>query len=536
MTQSSSGGRGDPPQTPPADNAGEGADAGLLRAGFVVSSMTMLSRVLGLVRDMVIANFFGAGGAADAFFLAFRIPNLFRRLFAEGAFAQAFVPVLAEYRSQRSVEAVRAFVAAVSGTLGVTLLAFTALGVAAAPLLIQVFAAGFVYHGYEEKLALATDMLRITFPYLFFIALTAFAGAVLNTYQRFAPPAFAPVLLNLALIGSAIWLRDAFEAPVIALAWGVFVAGIAQLLLQMPFLARIGQLPVPRVDFGDAGVRRVLRLMVPALFAVSVGQINLLLDTILASFLETGSLSWLYYSDRLLELPLALFAIAIATVILPNLSRDHAEADPEAFNRKLNWGLRVVMLLGVPASAALVVLARPLIGAIFYQGAMTARDVDMAGLALQAYGVGLVGLMLVKVLAPGYFARQDTATPVRYGIVALTSNMVLNLILVWPLAHAGLALATGLAAFVNAGLLFGGLRRAGVFRALPGWPKLIAQITFATAGMVVSLVWLTPGLDVWLDLSLVPRLGLAAGVCTVGMVVYGALLLLVGIRPSALRA
>ena len=518
------------------DSAAESAGGGLMGAGLVVSAMTLLSRVLGLVRDMVIANFFGAGSATDAFFLAFRIPNLFRRLFGEGAFAQAFVPVLAEYRSQRSPAAVRAFVGAVAGSLGVSLLAFTVLGIAAAPLFIHLFAAGYVYHGEEEKVLLATDLLRITFPYLFFIGLTAFAGAVLNTYRRFAPPAFAPVLLNLALIGSAVWLRDAFDAPVIALAWGVFVAGIAQLVLQLPFLARIGQLPVPRVDFRDEGARRVLTLMLPALFAVSVGQINLLLDTILASFLESGSLSWLYYSDRLLELPLALFAIAIATVILPTLSKDHAESDPEAFNRKLNWGLRLVLVLGVPASAALIFLARPLIGAIFYQGAMTPRDVDMAGFALQAYGVGLVGLMLVKVLAPGYFARQDTATPVRYGIVALVSNMVLNLILVWHLAHAGLALATGLAAFVNAGLLFGGLRRTGVFRALPGWPPLLARIGFATAGMVLALAWLTPGLDVWLDLALAPRLGLAAGVCAVGVVVYGALLLLVGVRPAALRA
>ena len=511
------------------------AGASLFRAGAIVSTMTMLSRVLGLVRDMVIANYFGSSSAADTFFLAFRIPNLFRRLFGEGAFAQAFVPVLAEYRSRRSPAYVSAFIGAVSGSLGISLLAFTAFGVVAAPAFIHLFAAGYVYHDAAEKLALATDLLRITFPYLFFIAMTAFAGAVLNTWQRFAPPAFTPVLLNLCLIGAAVWLRDAFAVPVMALAWGVLAAGIFQFLFQLPFLARIGQLPVPRVDFRDAGVRRVLALMLPALFAVSVGQINLLLDTILASFLETGSIAWLYYSDRLLELPLALFGIAIATVILPNLSKDHAEADADAFNAKLNWGLRLVLLLGVPASAALIYLARPLIGSIFYQGEMTPRDVDQAGLALQAYGVGLVALMLVKVLAPGYFARQDTRTPVRYGLIALVTNMVLNLILVWPLAHAGLALATGLAAFVNAGLLFVGLQRTCVFRALPGWPLLIARIVIATTGMVAALSWMTPPLQVWLHLALLARLGLAMGVAVAGVVVYGLLLLVVGLRPSALR-
>lgn len=520
--------------TQQADTRDEG-EGGLLRAGAVVSAMTMLSRVLGLVRDMVVANYFGAGSAADAFFLAFRIPNLFRRLFGEGAFAQAFVPVLAEYRSLRSPADVSALISAVSGSLGVSLLAFTALGVVAAPAFIYIFAAGYVYHDAAEKLVLATDMLRITFPYLFFIAMTAFAGAVLNTWQRFAPPAFTPVLLNLCLIAAAVLLRDAFDVPVMALAWGVLAAGIVQFLFQLPFLARIGQLPVPRVDFRDEGVRRVLALMLPALFAVSVGQINLLLDTVLASFLQTGSIAWLYYSDRLLELPLALFGIAIATVILPNLSKDHAKSDPEAFNAKLNWGLRLVLLLGVPASAALIFLARPLIGAIFYQGEMTPRDVDMAGMALQAYGVGLVALMFVKVLAPGYFARQDMRTPVRYGVVALVANMVLNLILVWPLQHAGLALATALAAFVNAGLLYVGLQRAGIFTALPGWSLLLARIAVATAGMVFALALLTPGLDVWLGHSLAARLALALGVSGAGVVVYGALLLAVGLRPAALR-
>ena len=497
--------------------------------------MTLLSRLLGLVRDMVIAHFFGAGGAADTFVLAFRIPNLFRRLFAEGAFANAFVPVLAEYRAHRSEGEVRALVNAVSGTLGFTLLAFTAFGVVAAPLFISLFAAGYVYHGESEKLELATQMLRITFPYLFLVSMTAFAGSVLNTYQRFAVPSFTPVLLNLSLIGSALFLQPWFEQPVMALAWGVMIAGVAQLVFQLPFLAQVGQLPRPGVAFSDPGVKRILTLMLPALFAVSVGQINLLLDTILASFLQTGSLAWLYYADRLLELPLALFGIAIATVILPNLSRDHARGAPEDFNLKLNWGLKVVCLLGLPASAALVYLAGPLITAIFYQGEMLASDVTMASRALQAYGVGLLPLMAVKVLAPGYFARQDIRTPVIYGVIALTTNMVMNLCLVWYLAHVGLALATGLSAMVNAGLLLRGLLRGGIFVPATGWAKFLLRAVLATAVMLSVLSLISPENAAWLEFPFWGRLGLIAGVSGVGVLTYGAALLLLGMRPAEFR-
>jgi putative peptidoglycan lipid II flippase len=502
---------------------------GLVKSSGIVSGMTLLSRLLGLVRDMVIANFFGAGAGADSFFLAFRIPNFFRRLFGEGAFSQAFVPVLSQYRTEKPHAEVRGLVAAIGGSLGVNLLALTIIGVVGAPLVIGLFAAGFVYGGQTEKLALATEMLRLTFPYVFLICMTAFAGSVLNSYGRFGPPAFTPVLLNLSLIGAAVFVTPYMSTPVVALAWGVLIAGVLQLVFQLPFLARENLLVLPKVEFGHPGVKQVMTLMLPALLGVSVGQINLLLDTVLASFLPTGSISWLYYSDRLLELPLALFAITIATVILPSLSRQQA-ADPEAFKDTLGWAVKMVFLIGLPASLALVVLSESLIATLFYQGKLTARDVQMAGMSLAAYGVGLLGHMLVKVLAPGYFARQDTKTPVRFGIITLVANMVLNLALVWHFQHVGLALATSLAAFLNAGLLWAGLIRGGHFRLPNGWWKFMLQLLFANGLMLWFLLWCLPEPSSWLALQFWPRLGWMLAICAGGAGIYGVALLVSGIR------
>jgi len=504
--------------------------SGLLRSSSIVSVMTMLSRVLGLVRDMVVANFFGAGAGSDVFFLAFKIPNFFRRLFAEGAFSQAFVPILMEYRELRSAGEVRDLVNKVSGTLGATLLFITILGVLGASFVVSVFAAGFVYHNEVEKLALATDMLRLTFPYLFFISMAAFAGAILNSAGKFGPPAFTPVLLNLSLIGSALFLRPYLEIPVMSLAWAVLLAGFAQLCFLMPFVAREDLLPRPQLGFNDPGVKRILTLMLPAMFGVSVGQINLLLDTVLASFLATGSLSWLYYSDRLLELPLALFGITIATVILPNLSREHASGSPEEFSRTLTWALRMVFVVGVPASIALVVLSENLITTLFYLGEMTERDVEMAAFSLRAYGIGLIGHMVVKVMAPGYFSRQDTSTPVKYGIIALTSNMVLNLLLVWQFKHAGLALATSLSAFINAGLLWYGLRKAGVLVRDEGAPKFFVQMVFANSILCIMLIFLVPPQAHWFELGFWSRAGLMLLVCVGGIGIYCGALALAGFK------
>ncbi len=503
---------------------------GLVKSGTVVSGMTMMSRVFGLIRDMVIANYFGAGSGADAFFVAFRIPNFFRRLFGEGAFSQAFIPILAEYKSQRPEADVKALVDRVGGTLGAILLILTVVGVAAAPVLIYLFAFGFAYHDEYEKLALATEMLRVTFPYLMLISLTAFSGAVLNTYGKFAVPAFTPVLLNLSLILCAIYLRPCLHEPVTALAWGVLIAGVAQLTYQLPSLARINMLPLPRFHWQHEGVKRILLLMLPAMFGVSVGQINLLLDTVLASFLQSGSISWLYYSDRLLEFPLALFGITIATVILPNLSARFAEKTRDEFAKTVDWAVKMVCLVGIPASVALIYLAEPLITTLFFNGELTQRDVVMAAYSLRAYAVGLLGHMLVKVLAPGYFSRQDTQTPVRYGVIAMLSNMVLNLMLIWPMVHAGLALATSLSAFLNAGLLYFGLKRAGVYRVSRDWVRLMVRITLASVAMIGLVAWLNPEMSTWYDWSFWYRMLILLLLCGAGVASYVVALLVFGFR------
>ncbi len=500
----------------------------------------MVSRVLGFVRDMVFANLFGAGATTDAFFVAFKIPNFFRRLFAEGAFSQAFVPVLSEYKARRSEAEVRLLVANVSGTLGTILLLLTVtVVVAGATPLAMIFAPG--WSGDEEKYALTADMLRITFPYLMLISLTALAGGILNTYGRFAVPAVTPVWLNISLIGAAFYLAPLFEPGVVGLAWGVFIAGVVQLLFQFPALLRLGLLPRPRWGWHDEGVRRIIKLMVPAIFGSSVAQINLLLDTIIASFLVSGSVSWLYYSDRLVEFPLGVFGIALATVILPSLSQRHAEADPRAFSRTLDWGLRWVFLIGTPAAVGLILLAAPMLTTLFQYGAFAAEDVEMAALSLMAYGVGLLGFMLVKVLAPGFYARQDTKTPVRIGIVAMVANMGLNLLFVVPMAiagisgpHAGLALATALAAFVNSGLLFRRLKQSGVFAAQPGWGRFVLRLLFANGAMGAALWWACAPLTEWFAWEASLRAINLAGLVALGIGVYFFALWMVGVRPRML--
>jgi putative peptidoglycan lipid II flippase len=502
--------------------------------------MTMLSRVLGLLRDVVIAAFIGASANADAFFVAFKIPNFLRRLFAEGAFSQAFVPVLADYKEQGSVVAVKALVDRVAGVLGGSLLLITALAVLAAPLVAAVFAPGFVSQ--PLKYQLTSEMIRITFPYLLLISMTGFCGAILNSYGRFAVPAFTPVFLNLSLIFAATVAAPWFDEPVFALAWGVLLAGVIQLLFQLPFLYRLDLVPRPIWDTRDEGVRRILKLMVPALFGVSVSQINLLLDTVLASFLPTGSVSWLYYSDRLTELPLGVFGIAIATVILPNLSA-HRAADREGrFSSILDWAVRSVLLIGVPAAVALILLAEPILITLFQYGALTAEDVAMAALSLRAYSLGLVAFMLVKVLAPGYYARKDTATPVKIGIVAMAANMLLNLLFVlplmyyWNIGHLGLALATSVAAWLNAGLLLRGLLRVDVFRFQPGWGRYTLRLLLATGAMAGMVLLLAPEVSAWLAWDWRDRTREIVLVCAAGIAVYLIVHLLLGTRLRHLRA
>jgi len=500
----------------------------IIKATATVGGMTMLSRVLGFVRDMVIARYFGASMGADAFFVAFKIPNFFRRLFAEGAFSQAFVPVLAETKEKQGKAAVKHLVGAILFRLGAVLLALTAFGVLGAGLWMWVFAPGFVDE--PEKFALATEMLRITFPYLLLISLVALSSAIMNTYNQFAVPALTPVFLNLTLIASAIWLAPLLDVPVMALAWGVLIAGVVQLGFHLPFLWRLGLLPKP-IPSKDPGVNEVKRLMLPALFGVSVAQINLLVDTILASFLVTGSISWLYYSDRLMEFPLGVFGVALATVVLPGLSKKAAKEDWQGFQQDLDFALKLVMLIALPAMLGLLLLAQPLIASLFYYGAFTPEDVERSSWSLMAYSFGLVGFILVKVLAPAFYARKEMKTPVRIAVIALVSNTVLNLILIWPLAHVGLALATSISAFINAGLLYLALRKQQVFALQTAWKGFLLQVLGASVVLALWLWWATPVGEAWLQFTAWQRLGWLAGLVFSAMAVYFAVLFILGFRP-----
>jgi len=506
----------------------------LIRSTLIIGGMTLISRIAGLIRDTIFANLIGAGTgiAADAFYVAFRIPNFLRRIFGEGAFSQAFVPIFSEYKTRGDATEVRAFVDHVAGVLAVALVVVTVIGIIAAPLLVLVLAPGFL--AMPEKYQLTVQMLRITFPYILFISLVAMAAGMLNTYGRFGIPAFTPVLLNLSLIGAALLLAPHMQQPVMALAWGVAIAGVAQLLFQIPFLRRLQLLPRPRVALHDKGVRRVFHLMIPGIFGVSVSQINLLVDTLLASFLVTGSVSWLYYSDRLLEFPIGVFGIALGTVILPSLSIKHARASREAFSHTLDWAIRLVVLVGLPATVALMVLGGPMLVTLFRYGAFHTHDVTMALRSLIAFAFGLSGFLLIKVLAPGFYSRQDTKTPVRVGMVALVSNMVLSVSLVFPLAHAGLALATSLAAYINAGLLLRGLLKQEVYRPQPGFLGFIVRVAAASLVMAAVLWWGAGGISDWLHARALERVARLAFWVIAGMLVYTTMLLLLGIRPRQL--
>ncbi len=490
--------------------------------------MTLISRVFGLIRDVVIANFFGAGAGADAFFVAFKIPNYLRRLFAEGGFSQAFVPVLGEYKSQKSREEIQTLINHVAGTLGLTLFVISAIGVVAAPVLIMIFAPGFISNG--GRYDLAVSMLMITFPYILFISLTALAGGILNTWGKFGIPAFTPVLLNFSLIICAIYLAPMLEEPVMALAWGVLIAGIVQLLFQIPFLMRLKLLPKPIPNRHYEGVKRIINLMIPVLFAVSVTQINLMVAMWIASFLEVGSISWLYYSERLMEFPQGVFGVALATVILPDLARLYAEKSSEKFSQMLDWALRWVILITIPATLGLIVLAGPLLTTIFQYGEFTALDVEKTTQSLMAYALGLSGFVMIKVFASGYFSRQDTKTPVKIGIVAMVSNIILSLLLVTPLAHAGLALATSLASFVNAGLLFYFLRKRDVFQFQKGWSLFLVRVVLACTLMSAVLHYLVPPVQIWLHWEITNRALYLAQWIIVGMFIYAAVLWLSGLR------
>ncbi len=504
----------------------------LLRALATVSGMTLLSRILGFVRDFVIARAFGAGMATDAFFVAFKLPNLLRRMFAEGAFSQAFVPILGEYKNKRSEEETRTLVDHVASLLSMVLFAVTAIGIAAAPLLVWISAPGFSADA--GKFELTVTLTRITFPYILFMSLVALAGGLLNSWSRFALPAFTPVLLNIAFIAMALFAAPYFDPPVLALAWAVFIGGLLQMAIQIPALKKIAMLPRPtlnwRAAWADPGVRRIATLMGPALIGVSVSQVSLLINTIFASFLTTGSVSWLYYADRLMEFPSGMLGAALGTILLPSLSRYHASENHVEYGKLLDWGLRLTLLLAAPAAVGLAILAVPLIATLFFHGAFSAEDVFRTREALVAYTIGLTGLILVKVLAPGFYARQNIRTPVRIALISLAATQVMNLAFIGWIGHAGLALSIGLAACLNAAMLYRGLRRMDIYQPQPGWPAFIAKLFLALLVMA-GVLWFGMGSEAgWLQAGFLARSIHLAWLVPLGATAYFATLWLLGFR------
>ena len=504
----------------------------LLKVLAKVGSMTFISRILGFVRDTLIARAFGASMLSDAFIVAFKIPNLLRRISAEGAFSQAFVPILGEYKTQRGFDETHALINRVATWLGLILVVVTLLGMLAAPFIVKLIAPGFQAN--PAKMQLTVELLRITFPYIFFISLVSMAGGVLNTYNKFGIPAFTPVWLNVSMIAAVLLFADYFAEPIKVLAWAVFIGGFLQLAFQVPFLKQIGLLP--RVDFkrDDEGVWRILKLMGPALLGVSVAQISLILNTIFASFLATGSVSWLYYADRLMEFPTGVLGVALGTILLPSLSKAYASKDEGEYGQLLDWGLRLTFILAAPAAVALAILATPLVSTLFFYGKFTPVDVAMTQQALIAYSVGLLGMILVKILAPGFYARQNIKTPVKVAIFTLVLTQLMNVVFVYGLHlnHAGLALALGLGACANAALLYYHLRKSKLYQPQAGWWVFLLKLAFALVVMGGALHVAMGNAAMWLELSVIKRLMHLSWLVALGMGVYFAVLFILGFRPK----
>lgn len=500
----------------------------LLKALSTVSAMTLLSRITGLARESLKAVAFGAGLQMDAFEAAFRLPNILRRLFAEGAFSQAFVPILAEYKRQRGDDATRDLVGKVGALLAIVLIGLSVLGILGAPWLVYLLASGFART--PGKVALTADLIRIMFPYVLFISLVSLAGGVLNVYHRFAIPAFTPVILNLSIIGAAIFVAPHVDPPITALAWGVLVGGMAQLALQVIPLLRLGLLPRPRLDWHDPGVRRVLTAMGPAVIGVSAAQISTLINTQLAAFLGNGRISWITYADRLMEFPSALLGVALGTVLLPNLARHHHDENPTQYRALMDWGLRLTFLLALPATLALALLSVPLIATLYEYGRFTAPDVWQTRAALLGYSVGLLGLISVKILAPGFYARQDMRTPVRIAFLSLLISQSLAVALMFQIGHAGLTLATSIGAILNSMLLYRAMRRRDIYAPLPGWGPFLRRVLIALV-LLGGVLWWAAGPDeFWIAAGLWSKVVRLALVIAGGALAYFGTLWLLGFR------
>ncbi len=517
------------------------ARSGLLRSTSIFSAMTLLSRIAGFARDALQARFFGSSAAMDAFVIAYRIPNYLRRIFAEGSMQMAFVPVLNEIRERGDDAALKEFVDRMAGALFSVVFVVSGIGMLAAPLIAGLFAPGSVDE--PAKFGLIVEMLRITFPYLLFISMMALVASVLNSFGKFALPAVTPVLHNLVMIAAMVWLAPRFDEPAKALAWGVLAAGILQLLVLWPALGRLGIRPTFKPGFGHPDVRRVAKLMVPTLFSSSVAQLNLLVGTMFASVLVTGSQTWLYLSDRLVEFPLGLFGVAIGTVILPHLSRRHAAADADGYSTALDWGLRLALLAGVPAALGLLLLAEPLTSVVYQGGKFTPHDTRMAAISLSAMSIGIPAFMLSKVLSPAFFARQDAKTPMRAAIYTVIANVLMTIAFTLPLwlndidgAHGGIALATGLAGIFNAWLLWRYLRRDGLLRPQPGWGKHLLRIALGCVAMTAVVLAISQWVGDWTAIANPwHRVGWLLAVVAAGAGAYGVALIALGLRPRDLR-
>jgi putative peptidoglycan lipid II flippase len=479
---------------------------------------------------MLIARLFGVGVATDAFFVAFKIPNLLRRLFTEGAVNHAVVPLLAQKARLVNQASLKQFIGKTAGTLIACAMLLTVIATLLAPIIVFVLAPGFAWQDSQYDLTVA--LLKITLPYGLCIAIVAFAGAILNAQNQFVIPALTPVFLNICMIAAALWLTPYMPQPITALAWGVVIAGVVQVVVQLPSLWRLGLLPRLSISFNDPEVRRLNQLLLPAIFSASVTQINLLLDTLVASFLASGSVSWLYYSDRLVEFPMGILGIGLATVILPRLANNHALANDTAFSATLDWGLRWALLVGLPATIGLFMLAEPMISTLFQYNEFTARDVAKAGQSLKAYSIGLLGYLFIKILVPGFTARLDLKTPVRYGMIAMAASLALNVLAI-PFAHAGLALATSLGAIINAGLLITKLRKDQIYQPGKGWRLFLLRLLISSAVMSGCIYYFVDN-QWWQTWSATDRLINMAKWVIIGCGVYSATLWLLGIRSRHL--